>query len=84
MGTNNAGQRKKLITATVFTFVFMAGYALSSGMLGTLMPRIIEYYDLSLSAASTINIAKEGGNTAAMLFALLIVDRLDKNHLLAV
>ncbi len=84
MGTNNAGQKKKLITATVFTFVFMAGYALGSGMLGTLMPRIIEYYNLSLSAASTINIAKEGGNTAAMIFALLIVDRLDKNHLLAV
>ena len=42
MGTNNAGQKKKLITATVFTFVFMAGYALGSGMLGTLMPRIIE------------------------------------------
>ena len=84
MGTSNAGQKKKLITATAFTFVFMAGYALSSGMLGTLMPRIIEYYDLSLSAASTINIAKEGGNTAAMLFALLVVDRLDKNRLLAV
>ena len=63
MNQNTADQKRKLLIATIFTFVFMAGYALSSGILGTLMPRIIEYYNLSLSAASTINIAKEGGNT---------------------
>ncbi len=84
MNQNAADQKRKLLIATIFTFVFMAGYALSSGILGTLMPRIIEYYNLSLSAASTINIAKEGGNTASMIFALLVVDRLDKSRLLLV
>ena len=84
LNQNTADQKRKLLIATIFTFVFMAGYALSSGILGTLMPRIIEYYNLSLSAASTINIAKEGGNTASMIFALLVVDRLDKSRLLLV
>lgn len=84
MNQNTADQKRKLLVATIFTFVFMAGYALSSGILGTLMPRIIEYYNLSLSAASTINIAKECGNTASMIFALLVVDRLDKSRLLMV
>ena len=84
MNATSVSQKKRLVIATAFTFVFMAGYALSAGMLGTLMPRIIEYYGLTLSAASSINIAKEVGNTASMIFALLVVDRLDKNRLLAV
>ena len=74
--------KKRLVIATAFTFVFMAGYALSMGMLGTLLPRIIEYFGLSVSAASTINISNEIGNTSAMLFALFVVDRLDKNRFL--
>ena len=75
-------QKKRLITATIFTFIFMAGYALSMGMIGTLLPRLKEFYGLSVSAASSINIANEIGNTSSMLFALFIVDRLDKNNLL--
>lgn len=75
-------QKKRLTIATVFAFVFMAGYALSAGMLGTLLPRIIGHFDLSVSAASTVNIANEIGNTSAMLFALFVVDRLDKHGLL--
>ena len=62
----------------------MAGYALSQGMVGTLLPRIIDYFDLNLGAASTINITNEIGNTSAMLCALFIVDRLDKHYLLMV
>lgn len=67
MNATSVSQKKRLVIATAFTFVFMAGYALSAGMLGTLMPRIIEYYGLTLSAASSINIAKEVGNTASMI-----------------
>lgn len=82
MSSINDIQKKRLTIATAFAFVFMAGYALSAGMLGTLLPRIIEHFDLSVSAASTVNIANEIGNTSAMLFALFVVDRLDKHGLL--
>ena len=67
-------QKRRLTIATIFTFAFMAGYALSQGMVGTLLPRIIDYFDLNLGAASTINITNEIGNTSAMLCALFIVD----------
>ena len=77
-------QKRRLTMATAFTFVFMTGYALSMGMLGTLLPRIIEYYGLSVGMASTVNIANEIGNTSAMLFALFIVDRLDKHYSLGI
>ena len=77
-------QKRRLTIATIFTFAFMAGYALSQGMVGTLLPRIIDYFDLNLGAASTINITNEIGNTSAMLCALFIVDRLDKHYLLMV
>ncbi len=77
-------QKQRLVMATAFAFVFMTGYSLSMGMLGTLLPRIIEYFDLTVGMASTINIANEIGNTSAMLTALFVVDRLDKHQALGV
>ena len=75
-------RRKQLLTATLFTFVFMGGFALSTCMLGTLLPGIITHYSLSLTQASALNIVYEAANALAMVAALFVVDRLDKGRLL--
>ncbi len=75
-------RHKQLLAATIFTFVFMGGFALSSCMLGTLLPGIISHYSLSLTQASALNIVYESANAFAMVAALFVVDRLDKGKLL--
>lgn len=75
-------RHRRLMSATLFTFVFMGGFALSSCMLGTLLPGIITHYSLSLTQASALNIVYESANALAMVAALFIVDRLDKGKLL--
>lgn len=77
-------EKKRLLAATIFTFVFMSGFALASCVLGTLLPGIIAYFDLSLTQASSINIANEIGNSVSMVVALFVLDRLDKGKTLAV
>lgn len=77
-----ASRRRSLLTATLFTFVFMSGYALSTCMLGTLLPGIITHYSLSLTQASSLNVVYESANAGAMVLALFVVDRLDKGKLL--
>ena len=78
----NALQHRRLMTATIFTFIFMSGYALTYTMLGTLLPSIIQHYSLSISQASYINIALELGGTSAMVLALFLLDRINKGKAL--
>ncbi len=75
-------RRRQLLTATIFTFVFMGGFALSTCMLGTLLPGIITHYSLNLTQASALNVVYESANAFAMVVALFVVDRLDKGKLL--
>lgn len=73
---------RQLLAATVFTFVFMTGFALSTCMLGTLLPGIITHYGLSLTQASSLNTLYEAANAGAMVMALFVLDRLPKGKLL--
>ena len=74
--------RRPLALATAFTCVFMMGFALSNSMYGTLLPRIIEQYALSLKQASALAVAADAGQSGAMVVTLLLADRLDKRRLL--
>ncbi|MCI9264918.1 MAG: MFS transporter [Oscillospiraceae bacterium] len=80
----NTIQHRRLMTATIFTFIFMSGYALTYTMLGTLLPGIIQHYSLSISQASYINISLELGGTSAMVLALFLLDRLNKGKTLLI
>lgn len=60
----------------------MGGFALSSCILGTLLPSIITHYSLNLTQASALNIVYESANAFAMVGALFVMDRLDKGKLL--
>lgn len=75
-------RHRQLLAATVFTFVFMTGFALSTCMLGTLLPGIITHYGLSLTQASSLNTLYEAANAGAMVMALFVLDRLHKGKLL--
>lgn len=81
---DNALQHRRLMTATIFTFIFMSGYALTYTMVGTLLPGMIQYYELSISQASYINISLELGGTSAMILALFLLDRMNKGKTLLV
>lgn len=72
------------MTATIFTFVFMSGYALTYTMVGTLLPGMIQHYSLSISQASYINISLELGGTSAMVLALFLLDRMNKGKTLLI
>lgn len=74
--------RRQLLTATCFVFVFMAGYSLSTCMLGTLLPGMIVHYGLSLTQSSAINNCYEIGSICSLALGLFVVDRLDKGRLL--
>lgn len=81
---DQALQHRRLMTATIFTFIFMSGYALTYTMLGTLLPGMISYYSLSITQASYINISLELGGTSAMVLALFLLDRMDKGKTLLI
>lgn len=72
------------MTATIFTFIFMSGYALTYTMVGTLLPGMIQHYSLSISQASYINISLELGGTSAMVLALFLLDRMNKGKTLLI
>lgn len=74
--------RRQLLTATCFVFVFMAGYSLSTCMLGTLLPGMIVHYGLTLTQSSAINNCYEIGSICSLALGLFVVDRLDKGRLL--
>lgn len=77
-----ARHHRQLLTATLFTFVFMGGFALSTCMLGTLLPGIILHYSLNLTQASALTIVYETANAISMVVALFVLDRMDKGKLL--
>lgn len=81
---DHALQHRRLMTATIFTFIFMSGYALTYTMLGTLLPGMIQYYSLSITQASYINISLELGGTTAMVLALFLLDRMNKGKTLLI
>ena len=53
-------------------------------MLGTLLPGMIQYYSLSITQASYINISLELGGTTAMVLALFLLDRMNKGKTLLI
>ena len=65
-----------------FLISFMTGFALASGMYGSLLPDMIGHYAMSLTDASIFDMAAEIGSMAAMVFAMLVMDRLDKNRMI--
>lgn len=75
-------QKKRLLAATIFTFVFMVGFAVSASMLGTLLPGIINWYGISRTSAASISTFYEAGGIGAMVLTLTVVDRMDKGRLL--
>ena len=75
-------RRRQLLTATIFIFVFMGGFSLSTCMLGTLLPGMIAHYSISLTQSSAINNFYEIGSIFSLALGLFIVDRLDKGKLL--
>lgn len=81
---DNALQHRRLMTATIFTFIFMSGYALTYTMVGTLLPGMIQHYSLTMSQASYINISLELGGTSAMVLALFLLDRMNKGRTLLI
>ena len=75
--------RERKSVTFVYLVVFMAGFALSSGMYSSLLPDIISHYSLSLTSASLLDTTSEIGMAVAMLFAMLWLDRLDKHWVIA-
>ena len=67
-----------------FLIVFMAGFALSSGMYSSLLPDIIQHYRLSLTSASLLDTTSEIGMVGAMFIAMFCLDRLDKHWVITI
>ncbi len=74
--------KNKLLTATIFTYVFMCAYSISVNMYGTIMPQLVSFYNISLVQASTLNIINDSSQTIIMVFMLFVADKLDKRKLL--
>lgn len=74
----------KLKITVIFIFVFMAAYAVSMGMYGTVLPEIIKAYGINLKSASWFNIMNDVGQMVAMGFTILIVDKINKNKLIGI
>lgn len=79
-GTAVSG-RIRLITA--YVFLLSAVYAVSTTMMGPLMPRIIEEYQISLAHGGLFVSAKSVGGILAIVLSMLIADRLSKSTMLS-
>ena len=75
--------KSKIRVAAVFLICFMTGFALASSMYGSLLPDIIDHYSLPLTQASLFDMTAEIGSVCAMLLAMFVLDRLDKNIMIA-
>ncbi len=72
----------KLLTATIFSCVFMGAYSISVNMYGTIMPQLVDFYGINLTQISTLNITNDFSQAAIMIFMLFVADKLDKRKLL--
>ena len=72
-------KRRKIIT--FFLFAFMLFFGVSAGMSGNIQAEIIKAYQLDLEQASLFITFQEIGSILAMLFSVLVADRLKKDRL---
>ncbi len=72
----------KLLIATMFACVFMGAYSISVNMYGTIMPQLVDYYNINLTQVSTLNITNDFSQAVIMIFMLFLADKLDKRKLL--
>ncbi len=75
-------KNNSLKMATIYTCVFMGAFSVSVNMYGTLMPQIIDFFSISLSEASFLNITNDISQTMVMVFMLFVADKMDKRKLL--
>jgi len=72
---------KRLRIVTVYLFSFMAAFALSGTMFSTILPKIIQDYQLTLTQAGLFPVSQSVGNLLAMLLTALVGDRSKKSLL---
>ncbi len=74
--------KNKLLTATIFACVFMGTFSISVNMYGTIMPQLVNFFNISLLEVSTLNIINDFSQAGIMIFMLFVADKLDKGKLL--
>ncbi len=77
-----SNSKTKILTATIFACVFMGTFSISVNMYGTIMPQLVDYFDISLLQVSTLNIINDSSQAVIMIFMLFVADKLDKGKLL--
>src|SRR5690554_3274693 len=68
---------------TGYLFLLNAVYAISTTMMGPLMPRIIDQYGITLSQGGLFVSAKSIGGILAIVIGIFVSDRLSKSRLLS-
>ena len=68
---------------TGYLFLLNAAYAISTTMMGPLMPRIIDQYGITLSQGGLFVSAKSIGGILAIVIGIFVSDRLSKSRLLS-
>ena len=78
----NRSNTHRIFVTALFVIAFQTIFALSSSMYSNLVPSIGATYSLPLKGISLINMSREVGNMGAMLLALFLLDRTDKNTMI--
>ncbi len=74
--------KKRLTVIFLFSCAFMLAYSISGNIYGILLPRIREFYNISLADVSILNVVNDISAAAVMMFMLLVADRINKRLLL--
>ena len=77
-------ERKGKFIFTLYAYVFMIGFAVSGTMFSSVLPRIIEDYNLTFSQAGLFSVFSNAGNLLAMAVTGILGDRYRKSVLLGI
>ncbi len=81
---NIVNNKKNVTIAFLFSCTFMLSFSISGNIYGILLPRIIDFYKISLSDVSILNVVNDISSAFVTMFMLFVADRVNKRMLLTI
>lgn len=77
----DAARKKEKAVVTGYLYLLMFVFAVTTTMIGVLIPKVIEAYSIKLSEAGLISVFQSVGGFIALLFGGVIAERFQKSHI---
>lgn len=84
MTLTDAAKKREKVVLTGYLYLLMFVFAITTTMIGVLIPKVIEAYSIKLSEAGLISVFQNAGGFVALLFGGVVAERFKKSHIVFV